>query len=438
MGNNGIKLNMDMAGTSFINGTAKSISSGENEDYVTRVDMILPFDSKEIPCQKYRLEYQNEIVEINIKLIKDKTFDPIMKAGSKFQIGTPNQSGLPEMLPFEVFTDNRGKYPALLASILFPFRIASWIDDNHETGIKMDHDYESIQITGFPDNQEKIRALVVINKLLDSLNIMNKRKLKYDDITVFFEIYFKKGNFSPLLSKISSLVSKNAYKNAVEEYYLKNYNKPEISNSIKEVHDSFITKELTNERDLFDVVNKIIEKVLIHHIDDRRWIEPFWDGERKIKMNGNEHLIPRTPKKEPKIQPTLHVILDMALRPFGIHVLRESNEGIGLLDFSFLYTNKDNIPISIGVEFKLAHHTEIKHGITKQLPSYLKSIRSKHGSFVVMWFKDEVYFKKPKKRNLEQMREWLEEEAAKISSKLKITISSKVINASIRPSASNL
>lgn len=138
-----------------------------------------------------------------------------------------------------------------------------------------------------------------------------------------------------------------------------------------------------------------------------------------------------------KIQPTLHVILDMALRPFGIHVLRESDEGIGLLYFSFLYTNKDNIPFSIGIEFKVAHHKKIKHGINRQLPAYLKSIRSQCGSFVVMWFKDKKYFKEPENRNLEQMTEWLKEEAQKVSAEFDITVVSKVIDASIRPSASS-
>ena len=433
----GIQLNMDMADMSFINGSAKSISKGESGEYVSRMDLILPFDSEELPCKKYAIEYQNESVEVIIRLIEDKSSDPIMAFGGHFQIGTPSQSGLPEMLPFETFTDNRGKYPALLASIVFPFRIANWVDDSHETGLKMDHDYEAIQVTGVPDNQEKVKAIVVINRLLSSLNIPNERKLKYEDITVFSEVYFRKGNNAPILTKISALASKIAYKNAVEEYYLSNFDKTEIQNSIEKVRDFSTDKDLSNEKDLFDVVSKTIEEVLVHHIENRRWIEPFWDGERKIRLNGEEHIIPRVPKAETKIQPTLHVILDMALRPFGIHVLRESDEGIGLLDFRFLYTNKDNIPISIGTEFKVAHHKKIKHGINRQLPAYLKSIQSKYGSFVVMWFKDKKYFKEPKTRNLEQMTEWLKEEAQKVSTELDITVLSRVIDASIRPSASS-
>lgn len=54
-----------------------------------------------------------------------------------------------------------------------------------------------------------------------------------------------------------------------------------------------------------------------------------------------------------------------------------------------------------------------------------------------MWFKDEKYFKEPQNRNLEQMTAWLKEEAQKVSAEFDITVVSKVIDASIRPSASS-
>ena len=41
MNNHGIKLNMDMSYMSFMQGTAKSISGGLDEDYVTKIDMVL-------------------------------------------------------------------------------------------------------------------------------------------------------------------------------------------------------------------------------------------------------------------------------------------------------------------------------------------------------------------------------------------------------------
>lgn len=437
MKNKGIELNMDMANMSMLNGSAKQISKGSEDNYVTRIDMMLPFSLGQIPCKNHKIQYNNKEIDILITLIENKTSDPLLRLGGSLHIGVSNQSGLSEIIPLEIFTDNRGRYPALLASVVFPYRIASWTDDSYETGLKKNYDYEAIQVSGIPDNEEKIKALVVINRLLKKLEIPDERKLKYDDITFFSETYFKKGNFTPILLKLNALASKTAYKNAIEYYYLTNLEKTDVLESIENIHRLSAESALSNEKDLFDLVNKTIDEVLVHNIEFRRWVEPFWDGERKIIIKGNKYVIPRVPKKEPKIQPTLHVLLDMALRPLGIHVLRESDEGIGLLDFRFLYTTKGNNPISVAVEFKVAHHKKIRNGITRQLPAYLKSIRSRHGAFVVMWFKDEIYFKEPRSRDLDQMIKWLSDEAKKISNELNISVSSKVINASIRPSASN-
>lgn len=432
----GIELNMDMQYMSMMNGSAKSISSGKDEEYVTRVDMILPLTPNEIDCKTYEVEYEDSIVKVQLKLMMEKNDDPIIKLMQNLQIGTSNQSGLPEMLPLEVFTDNKGVYPSILASLIFPFRIATWIDNNHETGIKMDYDYEEMQVTGSPNNREKIKALLIINRLLKSLNLT--KRLIYDDITTFLEVYFKKGNFIPVLTKLTALASKDAYQNAIYDYYLENHDREKIDASLKQLFTLYKDTDINDENSLSNLVNQIIEDFLIHNIEYRRWIEPFWDGERKVNIDGKETLVPHFPKNETRIQPTLHVILDMALRPFGVHVIRESDEGVGSLDFRFLYTNKENLPLTVGVEFKVAHHKKIKHGITRQLPAYLKAIKSTHGTFVVMWFKDVQYFKEPKSRELDQMRHWLKEEAKKISSESNLSISAKIIDASIRPSASNL
>lgn len=437
MNNDGIKLNMDMSNMSMMNGSAKSISSGKDEDFVTRIDLILPLTPEEIQSKLYEVEYKSNKIKVLIKIIDSKESDPIFNSVKNIQIGTPSESGLPEMLPLEAFTDNRGIYPAVLASIIFPYRIATWVDDSHETGLKMDYDYEAMQITGGPDNNEKIQAILIINRLLESLESKSK-KLQYNDITAFTETYFQKGSHRPILSKVNALASKEAYKNSVQEYYLKDFDNSEINNTLQCLHENYSSTKIESEKDLYEIISRTIEDILIHHIENRRWIEPFWDGERKIKIEGKEITVPRLPKKETKIQPTLHVMLDMALVPLGIQVIRESDEGIGSLDFRFLYTTSDKLPLSVGIEFKVAHHKQIKKGITRQLPAYLKSIRSKHGFFVVMWFKDAKYFKEPKKRDKEGMLTYIQQEAENTSSELDLTLSSKLIDASIRPSASTL
>ena len=175
------------------------------------------------------------------------------------------------------------------------------------------------------------------------------------------------------------------------------------------------------------------------HFETRRLIEPFWNGSRGIKINDQEIDIPIEPKNETEIQSILHVFLQMALEPFGIHVIRESDEGAGMLDFRFSTTNVNSDLISIAAEFKLAHHRELKAGVVRQLPRYMDSIPCSHGIFVIMWFKDEdnKFFKMPKSYNLKNTKDFLNNLANKFDDAARM-ISTRVIDCSMRPSASKL
>ena len=178
---------------------------------------------------------------------------------------------------------------------------------------------------------------------------------------------------------------------------------------------------------------------LKHYIEDRRWTEPFWDEAHEVEFDGNKYKTLPVPKTESKIQPTLHIFFQRSLCPLGIHVLRETDEGIGKLDFKFLITIKRNIPVNICAEFKLAHNEQLEHGLTKQLPLYLKASPSKAGIFFVMWFKDEKgkYFNKPINQNKLQMLKFIEEAVTVINEKEEFKIESILIDASKKPSASH-
>lgn len=258
-------------------------------------------------------------------------------------------------------------------------------------------------------------------------------------MTVFQERYFEKVSRKPVLKSLTTLAAKDAYKNAVYDYLLPSAKESELALSVSEFQLHGAANPINDEADLKRTVETVIDNVLIHHIHDRRWIEPFWDGERKTTtFDGKDVYLPRIPKDETKIQPTLHVIFDMALTPLGIQVIRESDEGIGKLDFRFLFTTKLGHPISIGVEFKLAHHGQIQKGISSQLPAYLKALRSNSGIFVVMWFKDKEsrFFKEPRRYDKIQMDTWLSEQAVSVSKVNKINISSRMLDVSVRQSAS--
>ncbi len=431
-----IKLNMNMADFQFIKGTAKSILEGTDDEYATLLDIVLPANKYNFPNGRYNLTYDDARVLVVITLLENEKNDPVYEVTHDLNFGASG-TGL-ELIPFSAFTDNRGKYPAVHLRIVIAKRIASWIDSTSENGMKMDHDYEKLKITGGPDNEEKITALIILNRLIQSQNWQDIPPLKYEDVTMFLEHYYKSRSNKALLLKINALCSKDAYKQGVYDYLL-----PKIDETgTKKLLQSFVAKhlsqEIVEEGDLLSVIQQAIDDVLKHQIEFRRWIEPFWDGEKTTNHKGEKITLPRAPKGETKIQPTLHVILDLALAPMGIQVIRESDEGIGSLDFRFLYTTKQGTPLSVGIEFKIAHHKELKKGIFNQLPAYLKAIRSTSGMFVVMWFKDGKHFKDPKDYEKDRMESWLAEQAIEVSKEKRMNIRAAILDASIRPSASTL
>ena len=202
---------------------------------------------------------------------------------------------------------------------------------------------------------------------------------------------------------------------------------------------NFEGQNIKSETDLLRVISDVIEE-LKHYVEDRRWTEPFWDDERETEVNGTKIQLPASPKRETKIQPTLYVFFNRSLQRLGIHVSRETDEGIGYLDFKFMITTENHIPLLVCAEFKLAHNKKLEHGITKQLPSYLRANSSTSGIFFVMWFKDEEeqFFDKPTEHNKLQMIKFIEARIEKINHVEEINIESFLIDASKKPSASNL
>lgn len=307
----------------------------------------------------------------------------------------------------------------------------------------MDYDADDMQISGPPQNKEKIEALKAINKLIKSGGICkSNRLLSYADVTVFIEVYYKKGSQIHSFRKLTTLASKTAYRDAIEDYFLDGLDQRELKSSINDSStlSSLSYECITDEACLLNAVFAAINDVLVHYIENRRWVDAFWDGERIVKHEGQPIKVPRHPKNETRIQPTLHIVLDLALSKLGIQVIRESDEGAGFLDFCCLLTTQVGQPLSVGLEFKLAHHKEIRKGIKNQLPAYLKAIKSNSGIFSIMWFKDKdgKIFDQPKSYDKESFINWLNSEAESASAQMGNTILTSVIDASIKVSTSNI
>ena len=389
------------------------------EAIVTVVFCVLKPGVIDVAPGKYKVNHQSIDIAVEISEIHSAAEDQILEAGKMLAFGDADLR-----LPFLAVTDNRGRYPACSVVCIFPYRLSD----------KASINYQDLAIVGFPPLREKIELISVLRQLCVEQGAKSP-PLVYESITTFLERYFRKPERVPFAQKLHALASASAYRDALIDALV---DEPEpIKRSLAGLNAKWVNTPITTERILAAVVLSAMDDVLKFQVEDRHWIEPFWDGPRAQSHEGKKFQFPKVPKKETEIQPTLHVVLDLCLSPLGIHLVRESHEGVGTLDFKCLYTTPAGVAISVGIEFKLAHHKKLKHGVHVQLPCYLRSMRSKTGIFAVMWFKNDTgTFAEPSDYTKDDFEKWLEDQVTSASETHGVEISKVLIDASVRPSAS--
>jgi hypothetical protein len=420
----------DMSHCAFAQGDVVALK-GPKEEFETLVSFLIPPGAA--PVGKFDIDYKGSQVGIEIEVIESPEQDSIYQFGKDFRTGHLQ-------LPFIEFTDNCGKYPYLFVSVFFPYRLASWMDPAHETGFKLDFDYDELAVTGPPKSGEKVIALVVLNKLIRERMGTGAATFHYDAVTALLECYFRKQTEEMVVKKLTYLAAESAYKKVIAPHVLKDFRQAEIKEAIGAIAGNVESRPIASESQLLAIIYDVVEKVIRHHIENRRWISAFWDGDRTVQSGGSQLTVPRAPKQETEIQPTLYVLLYETLSPLGIHVVPEADEGIGRIDFRCLFTTASGVGLSVAIEFKLAHHGELQKGIRKQLPAYLKATKSNSGIYAIMWFKDSAqkYWKEPRKHTLDELISWITGEAERSSHENGVSILPSVIDASVKPSASKL
>ena len=418
----------------FTKGSREEVAAAEPEKVGSCVWFVTPISPDGFEPRTCQVQTRLGDAQIHFLLVESEKEDLIFQA-SKDLVLAADENGKP-FVPTRHLLDNRGHYPCVAVEACFPMRVDGDTIRAPDTPITED-DRERMELLGPDPMPEKLIALSAMNRALKKNGLNNSKPISANEITALFTTHGLKAAQKVLAQTISLVTTPNAFKNAAEDYYLGDAREgvAVALASLRAEHGS----PPSNEAELLSLVISAIDKVLVHHFETRRLIEPFWDGSRTIKVNGENMEVPKKPKNEAEIQPTLHVFLQMALEPFGVHVIRESDEGSGSLDFRFSTTNANSELVSVAAEFKLAHHKEVKAGVTRQLPRYMDSIPCSRGVFILMWFKDEAgrYFSEPKVNDLEQTRKFLSMLAKSPDNPTHLIVT-RVIDCSVRPSASKL
>jgi hypothetical protein len=128
----------------------------------------------------------------------------------------------------------------------------------------------------------------------------------------------------------------------------------------------------------------------------------FWDEHHVGRKKGQP-----VPKKETDIHPTLHLLLSEWALMRSIEVIPENKIAVGRIDLCFVGHVADKGPVSICVEVKHAHADDLMHGLTVQLPAYMRQKHAQYGAFVTLWYKGE-WFSKPSKAAIQRIADsWL-------------------------------
>lgn len=131
-----------------------------------------------------------------------------------------------------------------------------------------------------------------------------------------------------------------------------------------------------------------------------------------------------TPKDETAAQLLFYTTALGYCKKYNVDINRESDPGIGELDFKFSVGNKSKVVI----EMKLSTNSKLKHGYEKQLPAYLRAEEIDRGIFVIV--------QTTKTKSPQQI--YVEEAFAITKDDPKHEIDVIVVDATSKPSASKI
>lgn len=102
----------------------------------------------------------------------------------------------------------------------------------------------------------------------------------------------------------------------------------------------------------------------------------------------------RTPKNEPDAGSGLRMLFEAICAYKNIQICQEDPSRSGNVDFVFTGISTEWHHLNVVIEIKNAHSDRVEHGLTVQLPTYIKERGASAGVYGVLWYKG-TSFDKP-------------------------------------------
>lgn len=139
---------------------------------------------------------------------------------------------------------------------------------------------------------------------------------------------------------------------------------------------------------LQEAVSVVLEakEQIEQRIRDSNMYSLFWDFDR----TGGPKKLPE-PKREPQsFGGILGLLQDDAVIK-GYTVVPEGGASSGRLDAHVIASLEEGQQVKIAIEGKNAHSRNLEHGLTEQLPEYMRAIDADYGLYLALWYKCEVF-----------------------------------------------
>ena len=152
----------------------------------------------------------------------------------------------------------------------------------------------------------------------------------------------------------------------------------------------------TNES-LRNFVAKTLEVTIKQYVEKHSCWHYLWECEKD--------------DQKPVIETRAHPLINSYLRTIfeikGVRVSREVRTANGAVDFfcSSRTEREDNLRVC--VEVKNAHGSGLREGITQQLPAYMNAEQTRHGIYVVLWYKGETWSEPTKYKDINELTDSL-------------------------------
>ncbi|WP_076011905.1 hypothetical protein [Alteromonas abrolhosensis] len=275
---------------------------------------------------------------------------------------------------------------------------------------------EKEQIEGkkyYPHKEFALKTMLEAYDVLSSaISLGSKKDLSANMFSNYLVQYVDNDTRTTLCSKLYALTCHDSF-DRVRSKFVDKLSSINLNDSYIGVRELLYETKIESARNLKEFVHRSIELIVKNNIEFDGGYSFLWEDVSTTE---------KKPKTEPQMQPYIFALLKTIYEFVGIQISRETVCANGQIDFLVTFTNSKKVALQTCVELKLAHATKVEDGITKQLPKYMRSLRTKQGVFIALWFKSfspPYVFDKP--ANIETSND-LEEKLARINPDKNISV----------------